>query len=579
MTEIIVSWIIIFIYSLLLGNLIIMFLNLESNKFISWEMIVIMGGIGLTVYSQIFSLFYKIGVKAQFILTMVLGFLYVLIFVFNRSWYKKKFIKVFKQMQSKGVKLAVINFTLIIVLGALLASLTAVEPEHYDTYLYHAQAIRWLEEYGVVKGLGNLHNRFSYNSSFLPLQALFTFKWHLNRSLHSMNGFLSLLFVYWAISSSNILCKRKAAASDFFRLSIVIYVLSNSTYISSPATDMSPMLTVLYIFTKWVSLQEENQKYTYSKDQTEAYTLLIMMAVWGITLKLSVAAGILFAIYPILEFAKNGSWKKILKYTVVCLIIVVPWLIRNIIISGYILYPYEAIDLFNVDWKMAPSILEFDRKEIIVWGRNVKDVSLYNQSLWHWFPSWISSIGTLGMIELVLSAISFIVMLPYYLRMIIKKDIREALLYVVSLTSFLMWLFSAPLFRYGMVYSLIPICLLLSNIFCRWDVMRQYSVTTDIVVDSCFLLVGLMLVLKVRIDAPTIYAEDYRHCSASSVVWNGIDMFYPLDTDQLGYYAFPGTPYINILDNIDMRGENIEDGFRLKQELQDEHLCTYGTIW
>ena len=28
---------------------------------------------------------------------------------------------------------------------------------HFDSGLYHAQAIRWIEEYGVVPGLANLH--------------------------------------------------------------------------------------------------------------------------------------------------------------------------------------------------------------------------------------------------------------------------------------------------------------------------------------------------------------------------------------------------------------------------------------
>ena len=32
---------------------------------------------------------------------------------------------------------------------------------HYDSDLYHAQSIRWIEEYGVVKGLGNLQVRFA----------------------------------------------------------------------------------------------------------------------------------------------------------------------------------------------------------------------------------------------------------------------------------------------------------------------------------------------------------------------------------------------------------------------------------
>jgi hypothetical protein len=43
----------------------------------------------------------------------------------------------------------------------------------YDTDLYHAQIVRWHNEYGTPPGLGNLHARLAFNSSWLSLAALF----------------------------------------------------------------------------------------------------------------------------------------------------------------------------------------------------------------------------------------------------------------------------------------------------------------------------------------------------------------------------------------------------------------------
>src|SRR5262249_52771350 len=37
------------------------------------------------------------------------------------------------------------------------------EPLHFDTGLYHAQAVRWSEEAPAVPGLGNLHGRLAFN--------------------------------------------------------------------------------------------------------------------------------------------------------------------------------------------------------------------------------------------------------------------------------------------------------------------------------------------------------------------------------------------------------------------------------
>ena len=46
----------------------------------------------------------------------------------------------------------------------------------YDTGLYHAQYIKWIRNYPVVPGLGNLHGRFAFNSMFLVLSGLLTYK-------------------------------------------------------------------------------------------------------------------------------------------------------------------------------------------------------------------------------------------------------------------------------------------------------------------------------------------------------------------------------------------------------------------
>ena len=70
----------------------------------------------------------------------------------------------------------------------------ATMPEVYDTALYHNQAIQWIEESGVVKGLGNLHNRLAYNSSFFALQALFNWASVCGQSLHGMNSFIAIVF-------------------------------------------------------------------------------------------------------------------------------------------------------------------------------------------------------------------------------------------------------------------------------------------------------------------------------------------------------------------------------------------------
>ncbi|NDP26861.1 MAG: hypothetical protein GZ087_05460 [Flavobacterium sp.] len=58
-----------------------------------------------------------------------------------------------------------------------------------DNESYYIQTIKWINEYGFVKGLGNLHIFFGQTSPFHVLQAGFNFNFLTDRS-NDINGFL-----------------------------------------------------------------------------------------------------------------------------------------------------------------------------------------------------------------------------------------------------------------------------------------------------------------------------------------------------------------------------------------------------
>lgn len=87
-----------------------------------------------------------------------------------------------------------------------------------DTTLYHIQAVHWIEEYGVMPGLGNLHNRFAYNSAFMPLQALFSLRWLIGNSLHTLNGFICCVFLVYARSSNHLIKGGEALSVGFLKI-------------------------------------------------------------------------------------------------------------------------------------------------------------------------------------------------------------------------------------------------------------------------------------------------------------------------------------------------------------------------
>ena len=369
------SWIIILFMSYSTGRVLIRFIAPNSFDGTSkFDVYVVAGLLCLNVYAQIYSIFSNVG-KAAFCLIFaiaVLCMIFQLIYIAKRTIHKPN--GTFQTWQ----------LCTVFVVTMWVGLYTMKAPSFGDTYLYHAQAIRWIEEYGVVPGLGNLHNRFAYNSACMPLHALFSFSWFFEQPLHAVNGFLGCFFVGYALITNKLFTKSESRLSDMLKCAILVYVFVSRINISSPNSDMPAMLIVLYVMCKWSECNE-------SHEDSQSYGVICLFAAWAVSIKLSAASCMMLILYPAVMLFREKRWKTIIIDVVSGIIIVAPWLIRGVIISGYLLYPYSGIDLFNFDWKMPVDVVDYDRKELIVWGRGIKDVSRFDESIVQWFGTWDSS--------------------------------------------------------------------------------------------------------------------------------------------------------------------------------------------
>ena len=147
MIIVLLNWFYIFFITQLLGFGFCKCLNKFLKRDIPCQLSqnIICGIVIATVYAQFFSLFYKVGLLANLILLIL-----CLITLFQ---YNKEILSLLKD-----VKTTAFSWEGCLYLGILIliAFFTSRGPIHADTNMYHAQAIRWYEEYGVVKGLANL---------------------------------------------------------------------------------------------------------------------------------------------------------------------------------------------------------------------------------------------------------------------------------------------------------------------------------------------------------------------------------------------------------------------------------------
>lgn len=549
MLTILLNWLYVFCITFVLG----LGLAAMSNRLFGYRMkdidSLVMAGLGIsTVYAQIFSLFTGVGILANIILIVIC----VAIMCVCRKEindYLKNLIKECK----------VTRWIILAVLVILWSYFTSRGYMHYDSDLYHAQSIRWIEEYGVVPGLGNLHERFAYNSSFFALSALYSMKFLLGESLHGMSGFFALVLSCTALGITKSWRNKKFGISDYGRIAAIYYLTTIIDEVVSPASDYSIMCVILFIVIKWLDLLEAEEK------NTAPYALLCVLGVYALTIKLTAGLIILLVIKPVISLIKEKKYRDIILYLSMGLLTAIPWFIRTVMISGWLIYPFPALDLFHFDWEMNAAKIEIDAAQITTWGRALYNVSLVDLPPTQWIPNWFMT--TLSGMEKVLilgcciAILIFVIDVVYTLCKKEWKRLDVLLVYAVVISSYLFWQFSAPLLRYGYAYVLLLDFVILGGVLIRLGWNKVQNIAYFILIAYGLYKVYAMgqYISGNYLQEYYVWQADYGVYEMESYEIDDVTLYCPVQGDRTGYEYFPATP---IKMDIELRGEGLKDGFR-----------------
>lgn len=528
------------------------------------DVYLVTGIVFLNAYAQLFSLFYKVAGIACTILGAA-GIAVFVLYLYQR-FYRKKSICLFPGCES--FQMAPWRIVAVVLAFVLTLLWTTQSPGQYDTGLYHAQAIRWVEDYGVVPGLGNLHMRLAYNSAFMPLQALFSLGWIAGQSLHSLNGFLCLAALVYVCSTVRLWGENSLRVSDLLKCAMAVYVVQKAYDMSSSGTDIEAMLLILYIFIKWSEFLESGRK------EGVVYGWLCLVSVYAATVKLSAACVAVLAFYPLYLFVKERNGKAVLAHVAAGLAVLAPWLVRNVIISGYLVYPYAGLDLFNPDWKMDPAVLADDSQDIRMFARGIRSAAEYDNSLVGWVPRWFLANGTGDRIAIIVGAVCIPLVLYLIGRSLRKKEYGLTALLSAGVLNLVFWFFSAPHMRYGGPYIYVLVVMAAGTVgaimrdgrseraaaVCR-TVLRAAAVT---VVTVFMLRYGWELTKVLpRMEARSFLRQpDYLAWPATQYPVDNVHIWMPDEGDLIGYYAFPATSQGKQLKVLKLRGEGFEEGFQ-----------------
>lgn len=501
------------------------------------------GIIFFTAYAQVFSLIYKVGLAAN--LVLIAGAAAIVLCLHK---------ELFKRVKEDMAALGIVKMLVLAVSFVALAYFTSRGYEHYDTLLYHAQAIHWIEDYGTVVGLGNAGFRFAYNSAAFPLTALFSFRYLAGQSLHTCAGIMALLLVTTVVTGWK--WEGCFRVSHCIRVMCVYYVTMILNQVVSPASDYFTMITVLYIVLQFVVFLEQKEKSPYP------YGLLCVAGCFAVSLKVSAAPVILLTVIPAVMLVQARDGKAIGKFLGLGTLVIAPFLIRGVLISGYLVYPSTQPDIFPVDWKMNPQVAAADAYQISVWGKGIENEPDSDMPVTEWFPIWLSRQKTSTEKLLVTADIPFMVILVLMMLYDVIRRKRSWEWQAVELTviiSWLFWFFSAPLTRYGWCYILLLPAFVGGRIMeaISWKQFHRICLAGLVLVGCYKGYKAGELAWDSRLLPYYVRQQDYSAVEVVEIMKDG-EVFYESVTGLLGYEPFPT---ISNSDDFQLRGDSIKDGF------------------
>src|SRR6188474_276984 len=204
------------------------------------------GLISFTILAQIIVLFFPLGSITQLSLATIL--LASAVFKWNdcKNLFKKIFLE-FSTWSALSLILFLLSWVIVLIISA---GPTMMD----DTESYHIQSIKWIQEYGSIPGLVNLHERFGFNSSWFSSVALFSFSSKTTGGFTVLNSVISLWLCYWFLEKFNQFQKENNLQAAFAIHLVFIVCLLFWALIKGNATttnyDYITTSIVLLLFTE-----------------------------------------------------------------------------------------------------------------------------------------------------------------------------------------------------------------------------------------------------------------------------------------------------------------------------------------
>lgn len=399
-------------------------INIKENSFIHYDFIT--GLIFISFISILYNLFYSLN-DLYNITLLVFGLIYFIFFFQN-----KKILTLF-------------NITILAVLISFFAGIN-------DDFDYHLKTILNFKDHNLFEIQHD--RRISYNSNWLFLSSVFTFKSYLQGLFVPASLFYSVLIID-LIKAREIGDKIKNYTLSFFSLLTLIFLIGVLNKSKDFGTDVPGFFLLIFIMINMLLEKPSKNRVEFNN----ILFLLFLFSTFSLMIKITNSL-IIFYLLVFLLFNRFNFYKFFsIKYLFATLPIIF-WFFQNIIISGCIIWPITPLCIFYY----GDSTLELYLIESFAKGDINTSISTYGFS---WIPIWVLNHST-KMLEIygLFSLIFIFPVIYFYLNKNFNSEYQitfyrfyvtnKLFLFLFIITFFCncIWFFYYPAYRFGLFYNL-----------------------------------------------------------------------------------------------------------------------------
>jgi hypothetical protein len=333
--------------------------------------------------------------------------------------------------------------------AVLVLAISAAPSSFTDNETYYIQTIKWLNEYGFVKGLANLHIFFGQTSGWHILQSAFNFSF-LELGLNRLNGFCVLMGAIYGVLKM-----------DTFKLGgfLPLVIVFLFPYIAVPSPDVAVCIISFIVFCYFLEHFDDGDP--------EAFNVILILSVFIVLIKTTTLPILLL---PLLLLIRNFNRiiPKIATGGLFAMAALLLFLAKNAILTGLPLFPTSLLKTSaNLDFAIPTPIYNLLFNDARLYDFVMPKAEYYNSGMLEVFIRWFFAPGKNAFHCLI---ILLVLAVPYFIRRFSNKN-SYWILYLVMVLQLAFLFATSPQYRFMLHFifffgAFIVCCLIRQKTIC-----------------------------------------------------------------------------------------------------------------